>query len=77
MIGEMVAGSMAGQGGPAPPAEMLIRIYTIMYTVGGLGFIVFGSIYPIVIIACLTRPTVKAAFRLSVAKKAPEEPALS
>jgi Na+-transporting methylmalonyl-CoA/oxaloacetate decarboxylase gamma subunit len=77
MIGEMVASSMAGQGGPAPPAEMLIRIYTIMYTVGALGFIVFGSIYPIVVIACLTRPSVKAAFHLNVAKKTPVEQALS
>jgi hypothetical protein len=77
MVGEMVASGMAGQGGAAVPAEMLIRIYTIMYTIIFLGFIVFGSIYPIVIIACLTRPSVKAAFRLNVAKKTPVEQALS
>ena len=76
-IGHMVAAQMATQGGPAPPADLLVRIYTVMYTVGYLGFIVVGSIYPIVVIACLNRPSVKAAFHVIVAKKTLVEQPLS
>jgi hypothetical protein len=76
-IGHVVAGSMAAQGGPAPSADILVRIYTVMYTVGYLGFIVVGSIYPIVVLVCLNRPSVKAAFHVIVAKKSLVEQPLS
>jgi hypothetical protein len=58
--------------GGTPPVDMLVRIYTVMYSVMGLGFMVFGVIYPAILIWVLTRPGVKAA--CSGRLKLPKEP---
>jgi hypothetical protein len=63
MIGEMAVqqqASMGRTGGPVP-TDMFVRVYTILYSGFGLGVIVLGSIYPVVVLWLLTRPGVKSA----------------
>ena len=61
----------------------LFFLYILAYldrvnvSVAALGMIVFGSIYPVVVIACLTRRGVKAAFSAPIASKPPMEQLLS
>jgi hypothetical protein len=48
-IANVVVQQQQAMGRPAPgvpPVEMLQKTYAIMYTMGGVGMVVFGSIYP-------------------------------
>lgn len=74
MVVEMMASQpgMMGGRGAAPPAEMFERIYAIMYSGMGVGYVVLAVIYPILLIWLLTRPGVKSA--CSGLLKLPKEP---
>jgi hypothetical protein len=61
----------AGKGG-MPPVALFVRVYTVMYSVMGVGVIVLGVIYPLVVLWLLTRPGVKSA--CSGAFRLPREP---
>ncbi len=65
-MGKIAIQAMNAQvtGKPMPPSidmAFLVRTYTIMYTVGAVGMIVVGSIYPIVSLWLLSRPGARAA----------------
>jgi hypothetical protein len=77
MVGQMFQQQAQAQAGGAglPGTEFLVRAYSITYTVVGIGMMVFGAIYPAVVIWFLTRPNVKAVFRKpAAAAKPPMEP---
>ncbi len=79
-IGQMVADMMEQQGTPMPaggvnPGEFMGKLYTITYSGFGLGFMLCGLVYPVLLLWWLTRPGVKSAcsgrFRLP---KEPNQP---
>lgn len=50
------------QAGPgAAPMDAFGAMFSTMQSAGAVATLVFGSIYPIVVLVCLTRPRVKAA----------------
>jgi hypothetical protein len=67
MVGEMVGPMMTqnqaamGRTGPMVPVDMLVKMYTITYSIMAVMMIVFGSVYPALVLWFLTRPNVKAA----------------
>jgi hypothetical protein len=76
-MGEVVAQMMAQQPGMrmpggVPPQEFFAQVYAITYSAMGVMFIVFGVIYPAIVLWVLTRPGVKSA--CSGLLKLPKEP---
>jgi hypothetical protein len=63
-----------GRTGPqaGPSTEMFVRIYTVTYSAIGVGIMVLGAVYPLLLLWFLTRPGVKLA--CSGALKPPKEP---
>ena len=63
MVGEMMNQQQAGLGraGGAPPKELFVRIYSVMYSVMGVGYMAVGSVYPAVLLWVLTRPGIASA----------------
>ena len=55
---QAIAGRSAAS---APPPELFVKVYSVMYSGMAVGMIVMGSIYPLVVIWTLTRPGVRAA----------------
>lgn len=77
-LGETVSEMMRMQGQPQqmggkPISEFFAWIYAMMYSSMGLGAIVFGVIYPLLLLWYLNRPGVKLA--CSGTMKLPKEPA--
>ncbi len=64
-VSEMIAQQQPpGGGGPRsqpPPPELFARVYGIMYSVGGVGMIVLGAIFPAVGLVVLNKPGVRKA----------------
>jgi hypothetical protein len=63
-VGEMMIKQQQVSGKPLPPGfgpEMFTRIYTVTYTILSVGMILVGSIYPLVVLWLLSRPSAKAA----------------
>jgi hypothetical protein len=67
-LGEMVVQMAAQQQIPMaapktamPDAALFARIYTVMYSVMGVGMAALGSVYPLIVLWLLTRPGVKSA----------------
>ncbi|WP_422926124.1 hypothetical protein [Singulisphaera sp. PoT] len=62
---EMMEQQQKLQGAKGPPPEQmyetLVRIYSVMGVASAVGMIVFGAIYPIVLLWLLSRPGAKAA----------------
>ncbi|WP_169976115.1 hypothetical protein [Tautonia rosea] len=61
-LGEAVQETIAVQGGGLPAGmPSMTQIYAVTYTVMGVGMLILGAIYPIVMLVMLNRPGVKAA----------------
>jgi hypothetical protein len=58
--------------GGAPPAEFFAKVYAIMYGGMAAGFVLFGVVYPAIVLWVLTRPGAKSA--CSGRWKLPKEP---
>ena len=77
-MGEAVVAMMAqqpgtmGPTGGAPPVSLFVRIYLITYSGMGVGMILIGVVYPMIVLWLLTRPGVKSA--CSGLLKLPMEP---
>jgi hypothetical protein len=73
MVQEMAKAAPPGQRipGPAEMAQMGTSL-GIMYTVLAIGMVIFGVIYPIIVLILLSRPRVKAACK--GAATAPDSP---
>ena len=76
-MGAAVSEMMANQPGMRPPGggspdAFFARIYTVYYSALGLGMILFGVVYPLILLWLLTRPSVKSA--CSGRLKLPAEP---
>lgn len=74
MVGEMMVQQQQAIGRTAPPVstDMLVKVYTVMYSVMAAGTLVVGVIYPLISLWFLTRPGVKVACSGTV--KLPKEP---
>jgi hypothetical protein len=67
MFDEMAKAAPPGQKVPAPPPADLAQMGTFMgiaMTATAVGMIIFGSIYPIIVLIALTRPRVRAVCSL-------------
>jgi hypothetical protein len=64
-IRELIEETAAGQGGPPQHIDQAIAVMGTVMTVGCLAMLVLGLIYPVAVLIALTRPSVKAACRLS------------
>ena len=75
-VAKMMSAQQAMAGRPTggmPPAEMFVKIYSVMYSGMAVGMIILGSIYPLIVIWTLTRQGVRAAcFPYQLSKPKPE-----
>lgn len=62
-IGDAVDTMLRQQQGGGPPPFSFTTVYAVMYSLMGVGMILFGSIYPVVCLVALSRPGVRAACR--------------
>ena len=72
MFEEMAKAAPPGQKMPVPPADQLEQVATLMgigMTVTAVGIVIFGVIYPIIVLILLTRPRIKAACKPKPATK--------
>lgn len=63
-VGDMMIQQQQVSGKPMPPfmtPDWFTRTYTITYTVMAVGMIVFGAVYPLIMIWLLNRPSARAA----------------
>lgn len=74
VVVEMMTAQQPGfaMPGGTPPVELFVRIYTISYSIMGVGIILGGIVYPVIVLWLLTRPSVKSA--CSGRLKLPKEP---
>lgn len=77
-LGDLVGDAMTkqqaalGRKGAAPPTQVFVQVYTVTYTLTGVGMMVTGVVYPALVVWLLTRPGVVSA--CSGAYRLPPEP---
>jgi hypothetical protein len=63
---EEMSRAVPGTGGPAPQQfGQMAAVFGVMMTVGAVGMMLLGAIYPAICLILLTRPRVKAACNLA------------